>query len=192
MASSGSPNQAADLGTKKIYHKVRKGETLASIAKKYDIEVSALKEWNRISSKKGKLKKGQRLTIYEAAPLLAQKMDKKTSKPESGSKNKATASDSIKVETVQAINVSANEPAKPYVAKEQVEKGSVIRYTVKKNDNLWTIAKRYSKSKQPTFAERSKSWTSTQNHNRLSGNPRFFYFQHQNKLKIDLLYLLPF
>ena len=143
MASSGSPNQAADLGTKKIYHKVKKGETLASIAKKYDIEVSALKEWNRISSKKGKLKKGQRLTIYEAAPLLAQKVDKKTPKPESESKNKVTASDSIKVETVQAINVSANEPAKPYVAKEQVEKGSVIRYTVKKNDNLWTIAQKY-------------------------------------------------
>jgi membrane-bound lytic murein transglycosylase D len=143
MASSGSLNQATDLGTKKVYHKVKKGETLASIAKKYDIEVSALKEWNRISSKKGKLKKGQRLTIYEAAPLLAQKVDKKIPNPESENKNKVTASDSIKVETVQAINVSANESAKPYVAKEQVEKGSVIRYTVKKNDNLWTIAQKY-------------------------------------------------
>jgi Soluble lytic murein transglycosylase and related regulatory proteins (some contain LysM/invasin domains) len=143
MASSGSPNQANDLGTRKIFHKVRKGETLASIAKRYDVELSALKEWNRLSSKKSKLKKGQRLTIYETVPLLAQKSDKKTLRNDSESKNKITASDSVKVETVQAINVSTNESAKPYITKDQVEKDTVIEYTVKKNDNLWTIAQKY-------------------------------------------------
>ena len=73
MAANSSTSQPSDLGTKKVFHKVRKNETFSSIAKKYGIEVAALKEWNGFSSKKKKkLQKGMRLTVYQASPLLAQ------------------------------------------------------------------------------------------------------------------------
>lgn len=43
-------------------YKVRKGDQLASLAKKYDVGVRDLKRWNKIRN--GKIRKGQRLTIY--------------------------------------------------------------------------------------------------------------------------------
>lgn len=50
-------------------HKVKKGETLASIAKKYHVSVSNLKQWNNL--KKDTLKVGQKLTIYTSGGPMA-------------------------------------------------------------------------------------------------------------------------
>jgi membrane-bound lytic murein transglycosylase D len=49
-------------GATHFTHKVRSGETLASIARKYDVSITDLKSWNKIRRKK--LVSGQRLTIY--------------------------------------------------------------------------------------------------------------------------------
>ena len=46
----------------RIVHKVKKGETLASIAKKYNVSVTELKQWNNL--KKETLKTGQKLTVF--------------------------------------------------------------------------------------------------------------------------------
>lgn len=51
-----------DIVTKKITHKVRKGETLASIARKYDCSSSEIKKWNKL--RKSSVLKGQALKIY--------------------------------------------------------------------------------------------------------------------------------
>ncbi len=45
------------------YHKVRRGETLYRIARRYGVSVEALKRWNRIRSSH-RLRVGQRLKIY--------------------------------------------------------------------------------------------------------------------------------
>ena len=50
-------------------HKVKKGETLASIAKKYNVSVSSLKQWNNL--KKDTLKAGQKLTIFTSGGPMA-------------------------------------------------------------------------------------------------------------------------
>ncbi|MBQ3709742.1 MAG: LysM peptidoglycan-binding domain-containing protein [Bacteroidales bacterium] len=50
-------------------HTVKKGETLASIAKKYHVSVSNLKQWNNL--KKDTLKVGQKLTIYTTGGPMA-------------------------------------------------------------------------------------------------------------------------
>ena len=50
-------------------HKVKKGETLASIAKKYNVSVSSLKQWNNL--KKETLKVGQKLTIFTSGGPMA-------------------------------------------------------------------------------------------------------------------------
>ena len=53
----------------RIVHKVKKGETLASIAKKYNVSVSSLKQWNNL--KKDTLKVGQKLTIFTSGGPMA-------------------------------------------------------------------------------------------------------------------------
>ena len=52
--------------TKRITHVVRKGETLSSIARKYRIQTSDLKKWNRISGSRVVYR--QRLTIHVNEP----------------------------------------------------------------------------------------------------------------------------
>jgi LysM repeat protein len=44
------------------YHKVRSGETLGGIARKYRVSVSSLKEWNGLRS--NTIRTGQRLRVY--------------------------------------------------------------------------------------------------------------------------------
>jgi len=48
--------------TKRVTHKVRKGETLATIARKYDCSTSEIKKWNKL--RKSSVYKGQALKIY--------------------------------------------------------------------------------------------------------------------------------
>ena len=48
-------------------HKIQKGETLASIAKKFRVSQNDLRSWNNLPAK-GKLKPGQTLTIYSSTP----------------------------------------------------------------------------------------------------------------------------
>ena len=55
-------NADYDVITKKVTHKVRKGETLATIARKYDCSTSEIKKWNKL--KKSSVYKGQALKIY--------------------------------------------------------------------------------------------------------------------------------
>ena len=73
--------------TQAEYHKVKKGETLAGVAKKYHCSTSSLKKWNRLKSTK--LKVGQRIIVrpenaentqYAAAKAPATKADQSTSK----------------------------------------------------------------------------------------------------------------
>jgi membrane-bound lytic murein transglycosylase D len=49
-------------GATRFSHKVRSGETLASIARKYNVSITDLKSWNKIHRRK--LVSGQRLVIY--------------------------------------------------------------------------------------------------------------------------------
>lgn len=73
-------------------HTVKKGETLASIAKKYHISVSNLKKWNNI--KKDVIHVGQRLTIYSSGGPMASSS--------SQTKAKATSSSSPKYHVVKS------------------------------------------------------------------------------------------
>jgi membrane-bound lytic murein transglycosylase D len=54
-------NASATSGVTRVTHRVKRGETLFSIAKLYETTVTALKQWNRISG--SAIKIGQRLTI---------------------------------------------------------------------------------------------------------------------------------
>ena len=71
-------------------HKVKKGETLASIARKYHVSVSNLKKWNNL--RKDSIYVGQRLTIYSSGGPMATSSDN----------SKAVGSSSPKYHTVKA------------------------------------------------------------------------------------------
>ncbi len=59
-----SNEKEADEVQEAVYHRVKKGENLSEISKKYDIPVSTLKILNNLSS--GRIKHGQRLLVSEA------------------------------------------------------------------------------------------------------------------------------
>ena len=59
--------EKVDAAPEKIVHRVRRGDTLFSIAKRYDTTVDELKEWNRLRG--NAIQIGQRLTIFrESGP----------------------------------------------------------------------------------------------------------------------------
>lgn len=62
LAKTGPAGGSAS--TKKYYHKVRSGETLTKIARKYNTSATKVVQWNHLK-KNTKLKVGQKLAIYK-------------------------------------------------------------------------------------------------------------------------------
>ncbi len=114
-SSSKSKSKAAEHI---VRHKVQKGDTLASLARKYDTTVAELRKVNLLQN--DTLKTGQILRIDGASDEGTQR-----SKRSSGKKK-----DEVKEKTV-AKSVSGKE----------TESNKVRKYTVKKGDNLNKIAR---------------------------------------------------
>ena len=114
-------NQSDELVRK--YYKVKRGEHLQSIAKRYNCTVSDLKNWN--SLKGNNLVTGQKLSVY--VPV-----HKKTDKIAS---NKSAAN----ATSTTAVN------SKPKANSLPVIKGDMkfAWHTVQPGDSLWKIAQRY-------------------------------------------------
>lgn len=55
-----SPKKAEPAKT--AYHRVRKGDTLSSIANRYGVSVTELRDWNKIGNRKS-IQPGQKLRI---------------------------------------------------------------------------------------------------------------------------------
>ena len=105
-----------DGGSTRIYHKVRKGQTLASIAKRYGVTVAQIKDWNNMSAKTKTVKTGRTLIIYRNAVSSAPRSS--SSSASSGSSSKSSGS------TAKSSG------------------GGTKTYTVKKGDTLYGIAKK--------------------------------------------------
>ncbi|GAB6010506.1 LysM peptidoglycan-binding domain-containing protein [Viscerimonas tarda] len=111
-----------------IYHKVKIGETLPLIARKYDVKAADIVAWNKLTSKK--LKIGQRLML-----ILPEKAE-------------TPASELVVEATVSNIQFAEKESVKPVVAesgKPQAPKANKLVYRVKRGDSLSVIAKKYGK-----------------------------------------------
>jgi LysM repeat protein len=63
LVTTASPAAANDR-VRQIY-KVKRGDTLSSIARTFETSVSSIKQWNRLRS--NRINPGQRLTVYTAA-----------------------------------------------------------------------------------------------------------------------------
>lgn len=104
-------------GEKRIIHKVKKGETLSSIAVKYHTTVNNIKRWNGI--KGNTIRIGQRLSIYGRGGSSSSSSKSKSTSV-SGSKSKSSSSSSAQ------------------------ESAGYIMHTVKKGETLSGIAAKYS------------------------------------------------
>jgi membrane-bound lytic murein transglycosylase D len=130
-------------------HKVKRGETLAAVARKYGVSSSEVKEWNRLKS--GKLKTGQRITVYVKIPVQNNTLAKET---------KTTSADSTIAENIdKCITASDSSSASNCCPPEQQasekkentqkkinnteKKTKTIYYTVQRGDTLWRIANKY-------------------------------------------------
>jgi membrane-bound lytic murein transglycosylase D len=125
----------ADYGSDLIQktHKVKKGEHLQTIAKKYHCTVADLKQWNGI--RKNTVRAGQRLTVY-----MANKNQKLAAKPAQADKTvavvaKPKAEDAVLVTESKSVEVPAQIPS--------ADKMKFAYHTVQPGDTLWKIAQRY-------------------------------------------------
>ncbi len=116
----------------RIRYRVRNGDYLGKIAKRYGVRVSDIKKWNRLRN--NRLKIGQRLTIYPKRLRVTKQELEKTKK-----------------------DIAKNSPKKTKV--EKSPKGEYIVYVVKKGDSLWTIAKKFPKVSTEDIKKWNNIWS---------------------------------
>lgn len=144
-------NAESDEYTSKLVvkkHKVKRGETLSSIASKYGVTVADIKSWNGL--KKNKISRGKTLKIhtYERIPK-----PKSEQVAEAASKVQDVAESVDSVSGVESKSVAVKEVAeeKPKVVKEEKKaktskakkEPQYTRYKVRKGDTLSKISRRY-------------------------------------------------
>ena len=125
-----------DNHTKK-FHKVRVGESLFAIAKKYDVSIKDLADWNNLKAKSS-IQTGTKLVVLveEADVVDSPRSSKK-------SKNKSS----------KVANQQSDSPKKN--KKERMKR---ISYEVKRGDTLYSISQRYNVS-----ISQIKTWNKTSN-----------------------------
>ena len=111
--------QQTSTQEEKIVHKVKNGETLKSIARKYGISIQDIKTWNYIG-KKG-LRPGKHLIIY-----------KPVSNPSSANKTLASIG-------TKSTSISTN----PVALDSTNNKEKNVYHIVRKSETIYSIAKKY-------------------------------------------------
>ncbi|MFH1120868.1 MAG: LysM peptidoglycan-binding domain-containing protein [Bacteroidota bacterium] len=130
--------------TQAEYHKVKRGETLASVAKKYRCSTSEIKRWNRLKSTK--LKVGQRLVVRPENSLPVQM---------ASAENRSGETKSDIIDKNRLVPGEGNEPtAENQASAEKDTNAAVITKTrvinkyhkVKSGESLGKIAGKYNTS----------------------------------------------
>ena len=119
----------------KKYHKVRAGQSLYAIAKKYDVSVKELAQWNNLKNKSN-VQVGTKLVIL----LEDDEDNKSTSRTAKASKGKDK-------------RVASKEDSPKKNKKERIKR---ISYEVKRGDTLYSISQRYNVS-----VSQIKTWNKT-------------------------------
>ncbi|MFK7899946.1 MAG: transglycosylase SLT domain-containing protein [Cyclobacteriaceae bacterium] len=104
----------------KIRHRVRSGETLGHIARRYHVYTKDIRRWNRISG--STIYIGQRLTIYKKQYFYNPAVDKALLKAQASTKKKT--------------------PVKPKPKPAPVKCDNPSYYTVASGDTLWDITQK--------------------------------------------------
>ena len=116
------------------WHTVKKGETIATIAKKYKCTVVDIKDWNSLRSKK--VHSGQKLTIYtvDTQKETVSASPKEPKEKINSTETAVVAKDSIEIKNTSEIKI---------VSTADSVQTKYIYYTVQPGDTLWNIANQY-------------------------------------------------
>lgn len=136
-------------------HRVRNGESLALIAKKYNSTYTQIKKWNKLKS--DRIHPGQQLHVFvNVKKTVAIKMNPNTTEDEDATETDkpksavvAQADSSQQAPATVSNTGSKNQPEKSTTAAVQkpvVKKTPAVKYvyhTVQSGDTLWSIARKY-------------------------------------------------
>ena len=124
-------------------HKVKKGETLYSIAKLYEMNLRELQKMNRITYASPPIKPGMKLKVNsKAAALASEPPAEKTERAKS-----IKTSDELKVkETPKKDKDAVQAPLEVNINPAELKLAGKTIHTVKKGETLYSIAKKYSMS----------------------------------------------
>lgn len=117
------------------YHKVRAGDTLYSIAQKYNVTIKQLANWNDLKNQNG-IKTGVKL-------IVAQKHDDVESLRIAQNSKKSKAEDKNNKNSSKQDKLVAKTKEQSKANKERVKR---ISYEVKRGDTLYSISQRYNVS----------------------------------------------
>ncbi|WP_247233620.1 LysM peptidoglycan-binding domain-containing protein [Telluribacter sp. SYSU D00476] len=132
-----APKTTTTIQKRKLTHVVKSGDNLIAIARRYKVDVSEVKDWNRLS--RNAIQRGQKLVIYKEEVV---KTPVKTTLVASASLAPAKASEealaSAKEEVEEEAEETAAAPTTSAVASRRKQ-----THVVKAGDNLFAIAKQY-------------------------------------------------
>lgn len=128
-------DQNDDDNGSKSFHKVRAGDTLYSIAKKYDVSIKDLADWNDLKVKNG-VKAGKKLVIYQNDDNSKASRIAKAERKGKNRDNEADDKDNRKDKRVASAKGGKKD-------KDSVKR---ISYEVKRGDTLYSISQRYNVS----------------------------------------------
>lgn len=163
--TSASASANGDYTTKLVIkrHKVKRGETFSSIAKKYGVTINEIKQWNGIKRKTKRLARGKVLKIHTYERVLVPKKEEPDTTTLLADNQQAIATDSLaatpesiseQTDTVPTAQAQEAKPAqttekptpkeKPKKAeKKKPAKATAKTHTVRKGETLYEIANKY-------------------------------------------------
>ncbi len=142
-AAPTTSTEAFTIQEEKIYHTVKRGETLGTIARKHKVGIGQLKKWNKLRS--DKIRQGQRLVIVKSTKRRTPKPEVTPENPNIDPTAVPDAVDTTQVvENIKPDSVKKPEPTVPTIQNKQNKPAEKYTYyKVKSGDSLWSIAKKY-------------------------------------------------
>jgi N-acetylmuramoyl-L-alanine amidase len=169
LAKTKSSNPSKNPSQEYLYHKVKKGESLESIARRYGVSVSEIRKWNNLG--KGKIRVGQRLIVGVKEAKEEEKVKKEAIKKEEAKEeaiyhivkrgetlDKIAKKYGISVKELKELNnlksnkvyarqkliIKKEEKIEAKKTKtEKISEKEYIYHTVKRGETLESIARRY-------------------------------------------------
>lgn len=137
-AGNQTPRRSASSDSKTVMHKVEPGETLATIAEKYNVSPEDIKAWNNMS--RNSVRTGQQLRVTTSADIA----DASGAQPVAPTTQPTPKKDTAKSQPAQtAQNSNKKKSADKSTANAKKKKAEPANHTVKSGENLTTIAKKY-------------------------------------------------
>lgn len=146
------PNMEYTTRTVTKYHKVKRGETLTSIANHYGVTVADIKKWNKL--KKNAVNRGRNLKIQVVERVATGRRlnpdpaDMNAQQQAQMAQQTADTASAADVESlVEAVNsthaAAAPAPEKKAAPAKKARQTTYITHTVRKGESLFRISKKY-------------------------------------------------